>query len=157
MTKQELKDKIKMVVNRVYPDIQKPPLKYSEEKKIYIIPELRNIVIELFTLQYNIFLRKIEWVSPNPTTFRLVLNNNNHFYLTWMSYYWKCEILGKTFLLNDVPQKLLCTKYLTDLLKYSNAESKEGEDSDSNVDDILGGESDNEIEDTLEEPEELDI
>jgi len=88
MTKAELRDKIRAVVQQVYKpksapvDLDAPspislgPVKFPVLAKF---PNLQKTIKDLLTSQYEIFLSDIEWVAPRPTTFRIILQNDETF------------------------------------------------------------------------------
>ena len=81
MTKAELKDKIQRLAKDVYKDnakIDDAALAYDELTKF---PELKAIIVDLLTVQFDEFLESIDWVSPRPTTFRINLLNGQNFML----------------------------------------------------------------------------
>ena len=77
MKKSELRDKIKTLVQQVYKS-KSVDLDNGEEitldaDKFPVLtkfPKLKDVIIDLLTDQYEIFMTAIEWVAPRPTTFR---------------------------------------------------------------------------------------
>ncbi len=54
-------------------------------------PELKAIIVDLLTSDFDSFLASIDWVAPKPTTFRINLKNDQEFYLiysrnSWIAY-----------------------------------------------------------------------
>ena len=98
MTKEEWKEKIKVLIRTVR-------VRKNEEgvKEEYILlkkfPELKGIIIDLLTDQYNLFLEDIQYVAPRPTTFRVILKNGYYFYLIYANRSWIAEIEGKSYYL----------------------------------------------------------
>ena len=95
MTKDELKEKIKALVKQVYnPDT----LSINTDNDVTLdapkfpvllkFPELKDIIVNLLTDQYEIFITDIQWVAPKPTTFRIVLGNGEPFMLTYSPRSW---------------------------------------------------------------------
>ena len=83
MTKQELRAKIKVLVKTVYKDkvsIEQAAVEYDELTKF---PELKTILVDLLTSDFDNFLASIDWVAPKPTTFRINLKNDQEFYLIY--------------------------------------------------------------------------
>ena len=86
MTKDELKEKIKVLVGQVYkPDFLQAKDKVSLDAPKFPVlekfPTLKQVIIDLLTDQYEIFVADIQWVAPKPTTFRIVLGNGEPFML----------------------------------------------------------------------------
>ena len=95
MTKSELKDKIKGLVKQVYKttssvnldDMGDSNIELEAEKFPMLLqfPELKRVLVDMLTTQFETFVKDIQWVAPKPTTFRIVLGNNEVFYLIWVS------------------------------------------------------------------------
>jgi len=99
MTKQELRDKIKILAKRVYQDriaVDKAAVEYDELTKF---PELKDVIVSLLGPQFDAFVASIDWVAPKPTTFRINLKNNENFYLVYTPRTFIAEIEGKKILL----------------------------------------------------------
>ena len=95
MTREELRDKIKVLVKTVYKDkvaIEKAAVEYDELTKF---PELKDVIVSLLGPQFNAFIASIDWVAPKPTTFRINLKNNENFYLVYSPKSWIAEVEGK--------------------------------------------------------------
>lgn len=75
MTKKELKNKIKSLVKNIYPDVDKIEKSAEAYDELTKFPELKLIIIDLLTVDFDKFLESIDWVSPRPTTFRINLLN----------------------------------------------------------------------------------
>ena len=83
MKKSELRDKIKSLVQQTYKaksiDLDNGEEITLDADKFPVLtkfPKLKDVIIDLLTDQYEIFMTAIEWVAPRPTTFRIVLVNN---------------------------------------------------------------------------------
>ena len=84
MTKDELKEKIKVLVQQVYKPktLQAQDTISLDAPKFPVLekfPELKEVIVNLLTNQYEIFISDIQWVAPKPTTFRVVLGNSETF------------------------------------------------------------------------------
>ena len=104
MTKNELKDKIKTLVKQVYkPDFLQAQDKISLDAPKFPVlekfPELKEVIVNLLTNQYEIFVSDIQWVAPKPTTFRIVLGNSETFMLTYSPRSWVAQVEGKKYYL----------------------------------------------------------
>ena len=106
MTKDELKEKIKVLVKQVYTpdqiDLDTDSEVSLDAPKFPVLvkfPKLKDVIIDLLTDQYEIFMTNIEWVAPRPTTFRIVLGNNENFLLTYTERSWIAQIEGKNYYL----------------------------------------------------------
>ena len=106
MTKDELKEKIKVLVKQVYTPSQidldtdsEISLDAPQFPVLVKFPKLKDVIIDLLTDQYEIFMTNIEWVAPRPTTFRIVLGNDENFLLTYTERSWIAQIEGKNYYL----------------------------------------------------------
>ena len=142
MTKDELKEKIKTLVKQVY----KPEtLSIDTSAKISLdapkfpvlqkFPELKDIIINLLTDQYEIFISDIQWVAPRPTTFRVILGNGEPFMLTYTPRSWIAVIEGKKYYLLNLNEEESATEAIARMLAYGIAEEKpvEGETTETST------------------------
>lgn len=60
-------------------------------------PEIDRILNTLLTSSYRIFIDDIQWVSPKPTTFRVVLPNSQFFLLIWLGKSFIIKVSGKKY------------------------------------------------------------
>jgi len=65
-------------------------------------PTVRKILTKLMTEDFKEFVETINWISPKPTSFRIVLKNGQDFDLTWMGKNFQATILGKDYFLGKV-------------------------------------------------------
>lgn len=130
MNKIELRTKIKNLIKQKYTpqDIQIPrEPEYEEVKKF---PDLKVILTDLLSDEYNSFISSIDWVAPKPTTFRINLRNNHFFYLLVGEKSWIAEIEGKPYYLINISEKESASKSLANILRYI-ASEKETESDES--------------------------
>lgn len=133
MTKDELKEKIKVIVKQIYKpdtlsidtsaDITLDAPKFPVLLKF---PELKDIIIDLLTDQYEIFITDIQWVAPKPTTFRIVLGNGEPFMLTYSPRSWVAQIEGKKYYLLNLNEEESATEAIARVLAYGVTEEKPG-------------------------------
>ena len=145
MTKSEFKDKIKLLVKQVYNPISKVDLDVSGDSNIELdmekfpvllkFPELKRVLIDLLTDQYEIFITDIQWVAPKPTTFRIILGNNESFLLAWMKRSWVATVEGKRYYLLNLNEEENAISSIARMLSYgSNTVEDPAEASDTSVD-----------------------
>ena len=118
MTKQELRDKIKVLVKTVYRDrvsIEQAAVEYDELTKF---PELKDVIVSLLGPQFNAFIASIDWVAPKPTTFRINLKNNENFYLVYSPKSWIAEVEGKKYYLLNLNEQENCENAIARILRY---------------------------------------
>ena len=139
MTKAELRDKIQRLAKDVYKDnakIDDAALAYDELTKF---PELKNVIVDLLTIQFDEFLESIDWVSPRPTTFRINLLNGQNFILIFTDRSWIAQVEGKKYYLLNLDEEERAAQAISRVLSYgtmekSDEESEDGGDGDADVD-----------------------
>ena len=95
--------------------------KYKEYKVLNHVPDLISILTDLMSPQFNLFVRDIEWVAPKPPTFRVVLENDQFYYLTDMGRSWVAEVQGKKFYLLNLGEEEMAMSRINNLLRYGKA------------------------------------
>ena len=121
MTKDELKEKIKVLFKQVYkPDtLQAQDTISLDAPKFPVLekfPELKEIIIDLLTNQYEIFISDIQWVAPKPTTFRIVLGNGENFMLVYSPRSWVAQVEGKKYYLLNLNEEESATEAIARML-----------------------------------------
>jgi len=129
MTKNELKEKIKVLVKQVYkPDFLQAQDKISLDAPKFPVlekfPELKKVITDLLTDQYEIFISDIQWVAPKPTTFRVVLGNGETFMLTYSPRSWVAQVEGKKYYLLNLNEEEAATEAIARILAYGMQEEK---------------------------------
>jgi len=135
MTKDELKEKIKVLIKQVYTpnqiDLDKDSEVSLDAPKFPVLvkfPKLKDIIVDLLTDQYEIFMKNIEWVAPRPTTFRIVLGNDENFLLTYTERSWIAQIEGKNYYLLNLGEEEQATQAIARMLAYGVATEAPAED-----------------------------
>ena len=133
MTKSELKDKIKGLVKQVYKttssvnldDMGDSNIELEAEKFPMLLkfPELKRVLVDMLTTQFETFVKDIQWVAPKPTTFRIVLGNNEVFYLIWAVRSWIAKVEGKKFYLLNLNEEERAVEAIARMLSYGNGEA----------------------------------
>ena len=136
MTKAELRDKIQRLAKDVYKDnakIDDAALAYDELTKF---PELKNVIVDLLTTQFDEFLESIDWVSPRPTTFRINLLNGQSFILIYTDRSWIAQVEGKKYYLLNLDEEERAAQAISRILSYGTMEKsdEESEDGDGDAD-----------------------
>ena len=131
MTKDELKEKIKILVQQVYkPDVLRAQDKVSLDAPKFPVlekfPTLKQVITDLLTDQYEIFITDIQWVAPKPTTFRIILGNGEPFMLTYTPRSWVAQIEGKKYYLLNLSEEESATEAIARILAYGMTEEKPG-------------------------------
>ena len=118
MTASELKEKIKSLTKQVYNEKDKgedAAIAYDELVKF---PELKNIIIDLLTVDFDKFLESVDWVAPRPSTFRINLLNGENFILIFDTRSWIAKIEGKKYYLLNLDEEEMAAKATARLLSY---------------------------------------
>ncbi len=129
MTKSEFRDKIKNLVKSIYSDVTKStevdidsPSAISLDNERFPVlvkfPTLKDTIIKLLTDQYELFLKDIEWVAPRPTTFRIILANDQVFYLIYTDRTWIAKVEGKKYYLLNINEEQNCIEAIARILSY---------------------------------------
>ena len=129
MTKSELKDRIKNLVKQVYSKTAKstevnlddPSVVSLDDERFPVLtkfPTLKDTIIKLLTDQYDLFLSDIEWVAPRPTTFRIILGNDQVFYLIYTDRTWIAKVEGKKYYLLNLSEEQNCIEAIARILSY---------------------------------------
>ena len=135
MTKNELRDKIKTLAKQILlpksvdldkgNDVSLNALKFPVLGKF---PELKKVIVDLLTQQYEIFLTDIQWVAPRPTTFRIVLANKETFYLTYTERSWIAKVEGKKYYLLNLSEEESAAESISRILSYGLKEENQTPD-----------------------------
>jgi hypothetical protein len=129
MTKNEFRDRIKSLVKQVYSGATKSTeidldtvsavsLDTTRFPVLVKFPTLKDTIIKLLTDQYDLFIKDIEWVAPRPTTFRIVLANDQVFYLIFTDRTWIGKVEGKKYYLLNISEEQNCVESIARILAY---------------------------------------
>jgi hypothetical protein len=118
MTASELRDRIKLLVKQVYQDKAKTDdaaLAYDELVKF---PELKAVIVNLLTTDFDKFLESVDWVAPRPSTFRVNLLNGENFVLFYDPRSWIAQVEGKKYYLLNLDEEEMAAKAVSRILTY---------------------------------------
>ena len=126
-SKDELRTKIRLLANDI---VSKKKEKVAKEETfpiLYKFPSLKVILNDLFASQLEPFIEKINWVAPNPTTFRIDLKNGEYFFLTYTGKaddkdLYVAQIVGKKYYLESLMDQERATDALARILMQGNFE-----------------------------------
>ena len=99
--------------------------KYKEYKVLNHVPDLISILTDLMSPQFNLFVRDIEWVAPKPPTFRVILENDQFFYLYDLGRSWVAEVEGKKYYLLNLGEEERALSSIARILRYGKAVNPE--------------------------------
>jgi hypothetical protein len=140
MNKNELRDRIKNIVKTVHStkststnkiDLDSPSVISLDTSRFPVLvkfPTLKDTIIKLLTNQYDLFLKDIEWVAPRPTTFRIVLANDQVFYLIYTDRTWIGKVEGKKYYLLNLSEEQNCVESIARILAYGIKVEKHAEE-----------------------------
>jgi hypothetical protein len=130
MTKGDLRTRIKNIVKNIYlktndsatkVDLDSPsPISLDTARFPVLVkfPTLLDTIVKLLTDQYDLFLKDIEWVAPRPTTFRIILANDQVFYLIYTDRTWIGKVEGKKYYLLNISEEQNCVESIARILAY---------------------------------------
>lgn len=129
MTASELKEKIKVLAKQVYKDRIKGDDAAVAYDELVKFPELKAVIIDLLTADFDKFLESVDWVSPRPSTFRINLLNGQSFILIFDPRSWVAQVSGKKYYLLNLDEEEMAAKAISRILAYGPASgaSVEGE------------------------------
>ena len=140
MTIEELRDKIKSLVLKVYADKDKVEDKAVEYDELTKFPELKAVIVDLLTVQFDQFLDSIDWVAPRPTTFRINLRNGQNFLLIYTDRSFIAKVEGKKYYLLNLDEEERAAESVSRILSYGEKVT-EGEGGEGGSDSDSGGDS----------------
>ena len=118
MKASELKNKIKKLAKQVYKNTQRANISATQYDELTNFPELKYVIVDLLTSDFDAFLASIDWVSPRPTTFRINLKNGQDFYLMWNLRSWIAQVEGKKYYLLNLPEEQRAAEAISRILRY---------------------------------------
>ena len=122
MNRDELKNKLRVLVKQVYSNQTITPEEAVQYDELTKFPELKKVLVDLLTPEYDSFLASIDWVSPRPTTFRMNLKNDQSFYLIYGKRSWIAQVEGKKYYLLNLPEEERAAQSISNLLRYGSKE-----------------------------------
>jgi hypothetical protein len=147
MTRDQLKNRIRGLVKQVYTVNKITPEEAAQYDELTKFPELKKVIVDLLTNEYDNFLDSIDWVSPRPTTFRINLKNGQDFYLIYGKRSWIAQVEGKKYYLLNLPEEERAAQAISRILRYGVKDEPTEEGGEE-----LGGETPPPEETPTEEP-----
>ena len=121
----QLRDKIQKLAKQVYQDKIKSDEAAVEYDELTKFPELKAIIVDLLTPEFNKFIASIDWVAPRPTTFRINLLNNQDFLLIFTERSWIAQVEGKKYYLLNLDEEERAAESISRILQYGEAAIKD--------------------------------
>jgi len=118
MTREDLVAKIRTLTKDVYKGRLKANVAAAEYDELTKFPELKKIIVDLLTSDFDFFLASIDWVAPRPTTFRINLKNGQDFYLIYTPKSWIAQVEGKKYYLLNLNEEESACESISRILRY---------------------------------------
>ena len=150
MTREELQNKLKLLIKQVYSSKRITPKEAVQYDELTKFPELKAVIVDLLTPEYDNFVASIDWVAPRPSTFRINLKNDQLFYLIYGKRSWIAQVEGKKYYLLNLPEEQHAAEAIARILRYG-IKVEEGEEGGEEADSELPPEPP--TEEPTEEPE----
>jgi len=131
MTASELKEKIKVLALRVVGEKSKADEAAEAYDELTKFPELKDIIVNLLTHEFDSFLEGIDWVSPRPSTFRINLLNGQNFLLIYGTRSWIAQVEGKKYYLLNLDEEEYCCQAIARILQHGPESGAEIEGSET--------------------------
>jgi hypothetical protein len=118
MTREDLVAKIKTLAKDVYKGKLKADVAAAEYDELTKFPELKKVIVDLLSPDFDYFLASIDWVAPRPTTFRINLKNGQDFYLIYTPKTFIAQIEGKKYYLLNLNEEESACESIARILRY---------------------------------------
>jgi hypothetical protein len=118
MTREDLVARIRTLTKDVYKGRLKANVAAAEYDELTKFPELKKVIVDLLTSDFDFFLASIDWVAPRPTTFRINLKNGQDFYLIYTPKSWIAQVEGKKYYLLNLNEEESACESISRILRY---------------------------------------
>jgi len=112
-------------VERMEPNVQS----FEDDPIGYILrkcPTLEKTLKMLMSSAYKDYITGIYIIAPKPTTFKIVLHNDQDFTLTFLGKAYEASVSGKKFYLQTVGERERCMNAIARILALGNPISTKG-------------------------------
>ena len=127
MTREELVAKIRILAKDVYRSRLKADVAAAEYDELTKFPELKKVIVDLLSPDFDYFLASIDWVAPRPSTFRINLKNGTDFFLIYTPKSWIAQIEGKKYYLLNLNEEENACAAISRMLRYMGQNEFTGE------------------------------
>lgn len=113
------KEKDASFIEKFNTETEKPIPTFEEDPIGYILysyPTLKESLEMLLTKDFLDYITGIYIVAPIPTTFKIILHNNQFFYMIYMGKTWMAKVSGKKYYLSNVGERGRATEAVARLL-----------------------------------------
>ena len=133
MTREALQNRLKILIKQVYANKRITPEEAIQYDELTKFPELKAVIVDLLTPEYDNFVASIDWVAPRPSTFRINLKNDQLFYLIYGKRSFIAQVEGKKYYLLNLPEEQHAAEAIARILRFGTP-AKEGEDNNDSID-----------------------
>ena len=126
----------------LYEVLSEQELKTASQEILGKFPTLKRQLVALLSAEFEEFIDEIKWIAPKPSTFQVVLQNGEKFFLKWNGAGFEAQIAGKKYALNYVSEFQQALDKLNELLKAGPMKSLADMDAEAEAeagDDEFGG------------------
>ena len=131
MTAAELREKIRMIIPTVVGQRKQADAAAVEYDELTKFPELKAVIVDLLTHEFDNFIASIDWVAPKPTTFRINLKNDFNFYLIFTKTSWIAQVEGKKYYLLNLDEEEYACQAIARILQHGPESGAEVEGSET--------------------------
>ena len=114
ISKKEIRE---LLEEAFYEVLSEQELKTASQEILGKFPTLKRQLVALFTKEYEEFVDEVKWIAPKPSTFQVVLQNGEKFFLKWNGAGFEAQIAGKRYALNYVSEFQQALDKLNEILK----------------------------------------
>ena len=100
-----------------YEVLSEQELKTASQEILGKFPTLKRQLVALLSDEFEEFIDEVKWIAPKPSTFQVVLQNGEKFFLKWNGAGFEAQIAGKKYALNYVSEFQQALDKLNELLK----------------------------------------
>jgi len=105
-------EKFNTETDKPVPTFEEDPIGYI----LYSYPTLKEYLEKLLTKDFLDYVTGIYVIAPIPTTFKIILHNNQFFYMIYMGRTWMAKVSGKKYYLLNVGERGRATEAIARLL-----------------------------------------
>lgn len=121
-------------------------LRSSSQEILGKFPTVKKTLVDLLTAEFNEFVKDVKWVAPKPSTFEVVLQNGEGFFLKWLGKSFSIQVAGKNYDLSKVSEYQQALNRINDILKTgpirTTADMEAEQEEDTGFGDDFGGADD---------------
>ena len=119
-------------VERMEPNVQS----FEDDPINFILakyPTLAKTLEMLMSSAYKDYITGVYIIAPKPTTFKIVLHNNEEFMLTFLGKAYEATVAGKKFYLQTVGERERCMNAIARILTLGNPINTKGPEGEEQV------------------------